>query len=128
MKPLAIDQQILTLLCVLPVKENASEWKKWACIAFVTTFIVITLLHLSSSLMFISKFISIDFHRTSIALFTLCGALSTINSIIVVVFTRHKIPSVYQNLATIYEKCMSHYSELFSDTINIITYKSFEFS
>lgn len=114
MKPLVTDQQVLTWLCVLPVKETTSEWRNWSRIAFVVTFIVITLLHLSSSVTFILKFISIDFQRTSIALFTLCGAVSTINSIIVVFIMRHKIPPVYKNLSSIYEKCMSQRSLMIS--------------
>ncbi|XP_055296841.1 odorant receptor 22a-like [Sitodiplosis mosellana] len=104
MKPLATDQQILTWLCVLPAKENTSKWEKWACIAFVMAWIVILLIDILSGLMFVVKFISIDFKGASIAIYAMIGCLIMANSMVVAFLLRHKIPPVYENLSAIYEK------------------------
>ena len=105
MKPLATDQRILTWLCVLPVNENASKGERNARIAFTSAVIVIAILNPISTTSFIVKNFSTDFVGTSIALCQLSGCISMINSTVAVFFLRHKIPSIYEKLSPIYEKC-----------------------
>ena len=105
-KPLAIDQQILTWLCVLPANENTSKLKKLTEIALVLALIAADVTVFASSLMYAVKFVSIDFQGFSIALDTVIATIPMVNSIAVAFLYRHKIPSIFERLSEIYEKCM----------------------
>lgn len=106
MKPLATSQRVLTWLCLLPPDNNISEWTKRSYMAFALAIIVGALVLLVSSIMYVVKFISIDFQDTSIAISAGFGAVAMVNSIIVAIYLRHKIPPMFEQLSRIYEKCM----------------------
>ena len=78
-KPLAIDQQILTWLSVLPANENISKSMRWAKSALVLALIASNLTVFVSSLMYALKFVSIDFQEFSSSLLTFIAAFPMAN-------------------------------------------------
>lgn len=108
MKPIAIDQRILTWLCVLPAEENTSKWKKRAYILLVLGLIVANITVFSSSLIYAMKFISIDLQRTMIVSPQVIAAIPMANTIVVTFFLRHKIPPIFEKLSKFYEKCINY--------------------
>lgn len=106
MKPLKTTQRMLTWLRVLPANKNASKWQKCSYLALVLVLIITAIAVFSSSLLYVMKFKSVEFADTLMAFRQLVAATSMANSIVVAYFLRHKIPSIFDKLSEIYEKCM----------------------
>lgn len=107
-KPLNLDQEVLTWLCVLPAEKSTSKWRKRTYIAFVLAAILCVLTVTLSSLMYALKFMSIDLQKSLIGLESVFAAIQMANSIVVLFLIHHKIPIIYGNLTEIYEKRMNH--------------------
>lgn len=104
-KPLAVDQQILTWLCVLPANEDISKAMRLAKIALVLALIAADLTVFASSLMYAVKFVSIDFQEFSVALYAVIAAFPMANSIAMAFLYRYKVPPIFGNLSGFYDKC-----------------------
>lgn len=106
MKPFTTDQRILTWLCVIPAPQNTSMWKKQVYTALALSLMLANLSNLSSSVMFIVKFLSINLQAALIALHQVLATIPMANTIIMAFFYRHKIPPVFDKLTHIYKKRM----------------------
>lgn len=106
MKPLATTKQILTWLCILPAEKYTSTCKKRAYISLVFALILADFTVFASSLLYVLKFISIDVLETSMGLYQVAASIVMANGIIVAYLFRHKIPTIFEKLSKIYEKCI----------------------
>lgn len=105
MKPLVMNQRVLTWLCVFPMHESAAMKEKLTCIVFSIGVILTIFSGLIGSVIFFLKFVSTDLEESLYALFQIAAIFSTSNAIVVAVQMRHRIPTMFKNLTTIYEKC-----------------------
>lgn len=105
-KPLAIDQQVLMWLSVLPANENISKSMRLAKIALVLFLIAADITVFASGLMYALKYVSIDFQEFSSSLLFCIAAIPMANSIAMAFLYRHKIPAIFESLSKIYDKCM----------------------
>lgn len=106
MKPLATSQRVLTYLRLLPARENCSVWEKRSYTALIIYLIVSNITVCLSSLMYTLYFMSTDFEGTAIAVCQIFAAMPMGNTIVVAFFFRHQIPSIFEKLSKIYEKCL----------------------
>lgn len=106
MKPLVMNQRVLTWLCVFPLDEAATMKEKLTCITFSIGVILTIFSGLTGSVVFFLKFVSTDLEESLYALFQIAAIFSTSNAIVVAVLMRHRIPAMFSNLTEIYEKCM----------------------
>lgn len=107
MKPLPTNQKILTWLFLLPANRTINQRIKWTCIALLLALIVASVAIFVSGLMFVIKFMSIDFIQASFGLTPTCA-----NTIVVVFFSRHKVPPIFEKLTKLYEKCMNQFKNI----------------
>lgn len=107
MKPLVINQKVLTWLFLLPHNENTSKWTKCASVALVVTLIVAVFTIFPSSLLYILKFMTIDGLEVCVGIRQATATIPMANSIVVAFLRRHKIPPVYEKLSEFYDKCMN---------------------
>lgn len=104
MKPLLMNQRVLTWLCMLPMDEASTKTEKLGCIAFAIGVTLIIYSGFLASLIFFLKFVSSDLEESLYALFQVVGMFSTANAIVVAILMRHKIPSIFTNLSKIYDE------------------------
>lgn len=116
MKPLAIDQKILTWLCILPAKKNTDNWKKRSYVTLILVLIVTNVTVFLSSLLHVIKFGSVDVLEASFGVYQAIDTIPAANAIIVSFLFHHEIPPIFQKLSRLYTKCMSLIS--FLNSIN----------
>lgn len=102
MKPLAISQWFLSWISVCPVEENMSKWKKVIFKIFPFVIIAGNLTGLTSSTIFFVRYISVDLEGSLYALFQIAGQLNMTNAIIITFAFRHRLTTMFENLAKIY--------------------------
>lgn len=104
MEPLATNRQCLIWLCVCPADESASRWQRVAHTAFAFATLAGVIFGFLSSSAFVWKFMSIDLGRTMYAFTFMSGEVAVIYMALAgMILMRHKIKTVFDNLATIYE-------------------------
>lgn len=104
MKPLAMNQRMLALLCVLPIDEAATIKEKLACFLFSSVAIFTIYTSLTSSAVFFVKFVSIDLEESLYSLFQVASIFATANAIGIAALMRHRIPPMFANLTKIYDE------------------------
>lgn len=128
MKPLETNQRVLRWFCILPSHEPASKWQKIVYITLTPTTIIAMVSIVTASAFFLLKYISIDLEMALYALFQISTCGSLLYACVVVFYSKHRIPIVFDHLADIY-----HSSEkigfFFFVWINqlILTFSSLEF-
>lgn len=96
---------VWTLLCVYPVDEKVSKWKKWAVSLFPLISFAAHISLIASSIAYILEFVWIDLESCLIA-FGQFVAFSPIVFVLPIAFLcRHKIVIVFEKLAEIHNKC-----------------------
>lgn len=103
MEPLVTARRILTWLSMYPAEKSSNKWKRIVYTAFSLILVVCALCEFVSLLTFILKYISINFEE---CLFTLVVCIAFINIIYAMItsfFSRHLIPSIFEELTLIHE-------------------------
>lgn len=107
MKPLVMNQRVLSWLCLLPDDGNISKWKKLACIALVLGLMMVPLTIFPSSIVYAVKFMSINPLESLFGFYQSIGSIPMANAIIMTFIFRSKIPPIFEKLSHFYEKCMN---------------------
>lgn len=115
MKPLPTNQQMLTWFFLLHNK-NSSIWMKMGYIGFSLINFGLLLCHVIASVVFASKFVSIDLERSLYAIYQFFCWTPIIYMFLVALHSRHKITAFIDELSKIYNASM--YSNL-KDNFNI---------
>lgn len=102
MKPLAIAQQILMWLCVLPFHSDTSSRVKVFSITFTIVAVVSQVCAFAATVAFSLKFMSIDLEQSLFANSLGVTFLSMIYIVVVLLFLRSKIPGIFEELSQIY--------------------------
>lgn len=102
MEPLKTNQQVLTWLCVFPADQMTSKRKQLAyiCLALTTVLSMSTIS--SGSVVFFVKYASTDLENALYALFQIFDCVGFLYACLVFFLSRHRIPSMFVNLAKIY--------------------------
>lgn len=86
-----------------PSNENTSKWKERSF--FVLFLVAITILMASgtASLVFFSKFVSIDLESSLDTLYPAAGSFGLVYTLVMVYFLRHKMDAIFVDLSNIYD-------------------------
>ena len=92
-------------ICMYPIAKSpkTSLWKKIARILIVLMMIIITLCAMTAYMAFIIENISTNLEEYLFTLMAFLTCSGLIYSMIVGFFTRHQIPSIFEQLASIYD-------------------------
>lgn len=102
MEPLKINQQVLTWLCIFPANEATSKRKKLAYIGLALTTVVSMSIITLGSMVFFVKYVLTDLESALYALFQIFDCGGFLYACLVFYLSRHRIPSIFVNLAEIY--------------------------
>lgn len=103
MKPLATNQKVLTWLCILPIYEETSKWKKPFYIVFCILFFTIEVIALTASASFFLLNVTTNLTASIYALCQTVGSISVIYMYSAAFLLRHKIAAFLQDLQKIYD-------------------------
>lgn len=107
MKPLESTQQVMKWLCMCAPDPTEKTSKQIAYVVCVSTGIVFYLGMIASSVAFFMKYVSIDVGESLYALYQI-SVSGMLYVVIVAIFMRHRINSLFQKLMLIYKKCNAH--------------------
>lgn len=96
---------VWTLLCIYPVDESVSKWKKWALKLFPLIAIASHLVLMASSIAFVIEFVWIDLEITLHAFGQLFAFFPMIFVLPFGIIHRRKIIAVFDKLREIHMKC-----------------------
>lgn len=103
MEPLVTNRLCLIWLRMCPAGESISRWQKLAHAIFATFVLTGTICSVAASFAFWWKFVSIDFGRSIFACLIIIVEFVVIYMALAgMIFLRHKIGRVFDNLSTIY--------------------------
>lgn len=101
-KPLATTQFMLTSLLVCPSDDFTTPIKKRYNVAFAAVIAATQFCGLLTSLIFMLKFMSIDFEASLFALLAFIGHVILIYSFLTAFSLRHEIGDIFKHLTTIH--------------------------
>lgn len=102
MKPLEINQRVLTWLYACSMIELAGKWRQFAKIVFTLSIIITHLQSVIACTVFIYKNVLNNLEETLFSLFHTIGALSTLYQAIATVLLKHKLQAIFNGLTKIY--------------------------
>lgn len=110
MKPLQTNQQVLTWLSMHPVDKSTSKSKRMLYIAFTIINVILTLVTVISSATSFAIYITSDIEASLYAVFQFAANIAVFNLIAVGMVYRHRVASIFRNLAKFYatSKCRWH--------------------
>lgn len=111
MVPLATHKLLWTWCCVHPVDEDASRWKKFACITFTFLLSIANLSVVPASVEFVIENVSDNPEAALHALFQITAYIGMIYANINGLFLRHKITAIFTKLTQIYEKSKTKFPQ-----------------
>lgn len=104
-KILPTHRIVWTLLCIYPVDESVSKWKKWILKLFPLIAFASHLVLMASSLAFFIAFMRIDLEIALSAFGQLFAYFPMIFVIPIGIIRRHKFFAVFKQLDEIHIKC-----------------------
>lgn len=105
MTPLKANQRVLMWLCVCPVDETTTIWKKSACVALATLTIIAMISYDLGSLFYFFKFVSADLEKSLYALGQFTPTFSVLYSFLIMLYSKDKLNLIFANLSAIYRAC-----------------------
>lgn len=103
MKPLVTNRLVMMWLSMCPVDESTSAKKRKIYIAFTFIVTTITSCSLTSSILSVLFYLSIDFETSVYAVFQVAAEAAVLNLMIISLFKRHDIASIFTKLSEIYD-------------------------
>lgn len=102
MKPLVKMQQTLMWLCICPDESSSSPWKNKIYICFTVTVLFSFVSVLTSSVLFIMKFISTNMPESLGACMQVTGWSLAFYMLLIALILRQKMYGIFTGLAEIY--------------------------
>lgn len=109
MVPLAIHKRVWTWLCVYPIDESTSKWKKLVYIIFTLVILAANLSIIPASVAFAMKFVSTDLEGSLHALFQITACTGIIFAMFSGFILRHKISTIFEQLTEIYNRSKNQF-------------------
>lgn len=104
MNPLVTNRRVLTWLCIYPAREGTTRRQKRMFIAFSLVSATTIMWCFLSGLAFFMKYVTIDLEMALQSVFILCSAFGALYVQVVLLLSRQKIKSLFDQLTDIYDK------------------------
>lgn len=102
MEPLVTNRRVMTWLCMCPAEKSASKKERIFYVAFAFTVTTTSLIFLLASVVYVMKYLLIDFEPSLYALFQAVAEVAMMNLVFVAFLMRHQIEAVFTQLSKIY--------------------------
>lgn len=105
MQPLSLAQQVLPWICMSPLRETTSKSKILAYRISIIVFFIMKLNAIAAGGAYVCKFISTDLEGSVFAFSMTLGVVGVTYMMIVLICSREKVSSIFEQLTKIYKAC-----------------------